>query len=65
MGIIDIFYTACRLGTKTATPTLTGFQGLNIYIKYLNTRPRKQILYPYNSYYGYNVTRLTWNIFQV
>ena len=40
---IDIFNTACHLETQTVAPTLPGFQGLKMCIKYLSTHPHKII----------------------
>ena len=43
MSIIDICYTFFRLVIQTLSPTLPGFQGLNIFILYLSSRPHKPI----------------------
>ena len=62
---IDIFYTSCRLVTQTMAPKFPGFEGLNRCIYYLDTQPHKPIFYPYNYYEGYNVTIITWIVYQV
>ena len=65
MRIIEIFYTAFRLGTQTVAPTLTDFQGLKLRIQYLDSHPNKPIFIPYNSYDGSNVIIPTWGGAQV
>ena len=59
MSRIAIFYTACRLTTLNVAFTLTGFQGIKSYIKYLYSQPHKPIFYPSNYYYGSNCIILT------
>ena len=49
MSIIDICYTACHLETQTVSPTIPGFQGIKLCIKYLSSHPTKHIFYPSNS----------------
>ena len=61
MSIIGICYGTCRLATQTVAPTLPGFQGIKRCVKYHAIHPHKPIFYPYNSYYGSNVIRLTWS----
>ena len=46
-------------------PTLPGFQGINICVKYLASQPHKPIFHYSNSYYGSNTTRLTWSVNKV
>ena len=58
MRIIEIFYTAFRLGTQTMAPTLNDFQGLKLRIQYLGS-------HPYNSCDGSNVIIPTWSGAQV
>ena len=65
MSRIDIFHTACHLGTQTVAPTLPGFQGLKRCIQYMASHPHKPIFYPSNSHDGSNVIRLTWSRNQV
>ena len=65
MSIIDICYTAFRMSTQTAEPTLPGFQGIKLCIKYLSSHPNKHIFYPSNYYHGLNIIRLTWSGNQV
>ena len=65
MIIIGICYIACCMSTHTVSPTLTGFQGIKLCIKYLSSHPTKHIFYPSNSYYGLNVIILTWSGNQV
>ena len=47
---IGICYKACFIGNQNMALTLPGLQGLKSCIQYLNSRPHKPILYPYNSY---------------
>ena len=47
------------------SPTLLGFQGINICVQYLASHPHKPISYPYNCYYVSNVIRLEWSGNQV
>ena len=61
MSRLDIFYTACQLGTQTVTPTITDFQGLKYCIKYQDSHPNKPTFYTFNYYYGSNFIRFTWN----
>ena len=56
---IDLWYITCRLSTQTVAPTLPGLKGIKLCVKYLASHPHKPIFYPYNSYDGSNVTRLT------
>ena len=49
---IRICYTACHLYTQTVAPTLPGFQGIKLSVKYLTSHPHKPIFYPSNYYYG-------------
>ena len=56
---IDIYYATCHLSTQTVAPTLPGFQGIKRCVQYLVNHPHKPIFYPYNSYDGSNVIRLT------
>ena len=46
-------------------PTLTDFQGLNMFIQYFDTHPHKPNFHPYNSCEGSNVVRPTWSGEQV
>ena len=46
---------------KNMAPTLLGFKGLKRHKKYLSNHPHKPIFYPYSSYGGYYLTRLTWS----
>ena len=55
----DICYTACCLGTQTVAPTLPCFQGLKRCFQYTASRPHNLIFYPYNSYDGSNVIKVT------
>ena len=59
MSRIDLCYATCFLATQTVAPTLPGFQGIKRCVQYLGSRPHKTIFYPYNSYNGSNVIRLT------
>ena len=59
IGRISIFYTSLFLANQTAAPILPGFQGIKIFIKYMDIHPHEPTLYPYNSYDGSNVIRLT------
>ena len=59
MSRIDLCYATCRLATQIVAPTLPGFQGIKLCVQYLNSQPHKPIFYPYNSYDGSNVIRLT------
>ena len=61
MRRIDICYIDFHMATQNVEPTLTGFKGLNICIKYLDSQPHKPIFYPSNYYDVSNVIRLTWN----
>ena len=65
MSRIDLCYANCHLATQTVSPTLPGFQGIKQCVKYLASHPHKPIFYPYNSYDGSNVIRLTWSGNQV
>ena len=47
---MDICYATCHLATQTAAPTITGFQGINICVKYMDSHPHKPISYPSNYY---------------
>ena len=46
-------------------PNLPGFQGINLWVKYLASNPHKPIFYASNYYDGSNVIRLTWKVNQV
>ena len=59
MRRIGIYYTACRMVTKTLKPTIPVFQGLNHRIQYMANNPHKPIFYPSNYYDGSNFIRLT------
>ena len=59
MSRIESCYATYCIATQTIAPALTGFQGINHCVKYLDSHPHKPILYPYNYYDGPNVTRLT------
>ena len=39
---------------------IPGFQGIKLCVQYIASHPNKSILYPYNSYDGSNIIRLTW-----
>ena len=65
MGRIDICYETCRLETRTVAPTITGFHGIRICVKYLDSNPHKPIFYLFNYSDGSNVTILTWSGDQV
>ena len=65
MSRIGICYTACHLATQTVAPNIPGFQGVKCCIQYLDIHPHKPISYPYYSYGGSNVIRLTWSRNQV
>ena len=60
MNIIDICYTACRLGHQTIAPALPGFQGISRCLQYLYNHPHKTIFYTYNPCEGYNIIKLKW-----
>ena len=49
---IEIFYTAFHLATQNVAHTLTGYQGLKLFIQNMDSHPRKPIFYPYNYYDG-------------
>ena len=61
MSIIEICYINYPLATQTVAPTLSGFQGTNRCIQYLDSCPHKSILYPSNYYDGSNFIRFTWS----
>ena len=61
MSRIDLCYATCSLATQTVAPTLSGLQGIKRCVQYLASHPHKTIFYPYNSYDGSNVIRLTWS----
>ena len=42
-------------------PTLPGFQGINICVKYLASHPNKPIFYIYNYYDGSDVISFIWS----
>ena len=65
MSRIDIFYATCCISTQTVTPTITGFQGIKIYVQYMSSQPYKPIFYPSNYYYGSNIVRIICNGNQV
>ena len=65
MSKIDLCYATCRLETQTVAPTLPGFQGIKRCVQYLASHPHKPIFYPFNSYDGSNVIKLTWSGNQV
>ena len=65
MSITFIYYKTCRMEIQTVSPTLSVFQGINIYIQYVASLPHKPIFYPYHSYDGSNVIILTWSGNQV
>ena len=65
MSRIDICYATCNLETQTVAHTTTFFQGIKRYVKYLASHPHQTIFYPYNSYDGSNVIRLTWSGYKV
>ena len=65
MSRIDIYYATFFLATQTVAPTLPGFQGIKICVKYLASHPYKPIFYPSGFYDGSNVIRLTWSWNQV
>ena len=46
-------------------PTLLGFQGIKIYVQYLDSNSHKPIFYTSNSYDGSNFIRITWSGNQV
>ena len=52
---IEFFYKDCFPGTQTSSPTLIGFQGLNICIKYLDNHPYKPTFFFSGSYDGSSV----------
>ena len=61
MSIIYSLYATCCLETQTVSPTLTGFQGINICVQYLASHPYKPIFYTSNYYDGSNFIILTWS----
>ena len=65
MSRIDLCYATCCLSTQTVAPTLPGFKGIKRCVQYLASHPHKPIFYPYNSYDGSNVIRITWSGNQV
>ena len=60
MSRLDICYTACSLETQTVAPTINFFQGIKLFIQYMDSHPHKSIFYYSNYYDGLNVIRLTW-----
>ena len=62
---IDICCATYCLATQTVAPTIPGFQGIKSCVYYLDIHPHKPIFYPYTSYDGPNVLRLTWSRGQV
>ena len=58
---LGICYKDCCIATHTVAPTITGFQCIKRFIKYLDSHSHKPIFYPSNYYYGSNSTRLTWS----
>ena len=65
MSRLDICYANCRLATQTASPTLTGLQGIKCFVQYLDSHPHKPIFYPTNYYDGSNFIILLWSGNQV
>ena len=65
MSRTDICYTEYNLENQTMASTIPGFQGITSRIKYLSSHLHKVIFYPFNSYDGSNVIRLTWSGNQV
>ena len=65
MSRIDICYTSFRMVTQNVSPTLHGFQGLKLWVQYLDSHPHKPFFYPSNYYYGSNVIIFTWSGNQV
>ena len=61
MSRIEKFCTSFRLETQTVAPALTGFQGIQHCIQYLDSHPHKPIVFPSNSYDGSIFIRLTWS----
>ena len=52
MIIIGIFYKDWHLANQTVAPTIHGFEGLNLCIKYLDSQPHKPIFYASNYFDG-------------
>ena len=65
MSRIDIYYTTYRLATQTVVPNISGFQGNNLCIKYIDSHLYKPIFSPSYYYEGSNYIRLTCNGNQV
>ena len=61
MSMVYSCYATCHLETQNVAPTLPGFQVIKWCVKYLASHPHKPIFYPYSSYDGSNVVRLTWS----
>ena len=61
MSRIYICYATCILATQNMAPTLPGFQGITIYVQYMDSHPHKPIFYSSNYYYGSNFIRFTWS----
>ena len=61
MSRIDICFATCRLATQNVAPTLPVFQCTKRCVQYLASHPHKLIFYPYDSYDGSNVIRITWS----
>ena len=61
MSRIELWYATFLIDTQTVAPTLTGFQGINRCVQYLDIHPHKPIFYPYNYYDGSNVISITWS----
>ena len=62
---IDLCYATCSLATQTVAPTLPSFQDIKRCVKYLDSHPHKPRFYPYNSYDGSNVIKITWSVNKV
>ena len=59
MSIIELCYATCCLANQNVAPTHPGFQVIKRCVQYLASHPHKHIFYPYNSYDGSNIIRLT------
>ena len=60
LSSVGICYTNCHTITQTMAPTLPGFQGIKICVKYMASHLHKPIFYPSSYYDGSNFIRLTW-----
>ena len=60
MSRIDICYKTFRLATQTVAPALPGFQGIKLFVQYMDIQPHKPIFYLSSYYDGSNGIRLTY-----